>query len=310
MMAIVGDERPSIGYIVAWRKIPMSSITSPHVSGEITAPPEWQAIQHDVKCPLCDYNLRGLHEPRCPECGCQFDWPSVLDPSQRVHPWLFEHHPERSIRSYVQTLFNHLRPVQFWTTLQPTHRLNRFRLMRYYEIYAVLALLVAVAGYVEIVRYRLRWMLADPNSTFRFLLDALRWREVHLIVGASLLLALSPWFTFLALMLFQQSMRRSRIKASQVMRCTIYCGDVVAWYTAGAVIAITWLGTRPRPGQTEQLVLLLVCGVLLAAVLNTARLWIAYARYLRFKHALATVVAAQLIVGMTLLTIFTYATDR
>lgn len=25
--------------------------------------------QHDVACPDCDYNLRGLDKPRCPECG-------------------------------------------------------------------------------------------------------------------------------------------------------------------------------------------------------------------------------------------------
>lgn len=25
--------------------------------------------QHDVACPNCDYNLRGLDKPRCPECG-------------------------------------------------------------------------------------------------------------------------------------------------------------------------------------------------------------------------------------------------
>ena len=29
---------------------------------------EWLA-DHDVECPLCKYNLRGLVEPRCPECG-------------------------------------------------------------------------------------------------------------------------------------------------------------------------------------------------------------------------------------------------
>ena len=97
----------------------MSSITSPHASRDITAPPDWQAIHQEVKCPLCDYNLRGLHEPRCPECGYQFDWPSVLDPNKRLHPYLFEHHPERNIRSYVQTLLQHLRPKNFWRMANP-----------------------------------------------------------------------------------------------------------------------------------------------------------------------------------------------
>ena len=25
--------------------------------------------EHEARCPLCDYNLRGLSRPRCPECG-------------------------------------------------------------------------------------------------------------------------------------------------------------------------------------------------------------------------------------------------
>lgn len=68
-------------------------------------PPEWAAIEADVFCPLCDYNLRGLTEPRCPECGFRFDWPHVLDPTRRLHPYIFEHHPERNFRSFWQTAF-------------------------------------------------------------------------------------------------------------------------------------------------------------------------------------------------------------
>ena len=47
-----------------------------------------------LHCPLCEYNLRGLSEPRCPECGYRFEWAELRDPSRRLHPYLFEHHPE------------------------------------------------------------------------------------------------------------------------------------------------------------------------------------------------------------------------
>jgi len=30
-----------------------------------------------LRCPQCDYNLTGLSEPRCPECGEAFDWEQV-----------------------------------------------------------------------------------------------------------------------------------------------------------------------------------------------------------------------------------------
>lgn len=54
------------------------------------------AIEQDLPCPRCRYNLRGLTEPRCPECGFSFSFaeartgwlrdnvPSALD---RCDPW-------------------------------------------------------------------------------------------------------------------------------------------------------------------------------------------------------------------------------
>jgi hypothetical protein len=37
------------------------------------------AIDIDLPCPLCDYNLRGLIEERCPECGEAFDRAALRD---------------------------------------------------------------------------------------------------------------------------------------------------------------------------------------------------------------------------------------
>src|SRR5262245_9378940 len=38
------------------------------------------ALEPDAQplCPHCDYNLTGLPEPRCPECGIEFRWEAVL----------------------------------------------------------------------------------------------------------------------------------------------------------------------------------------------------------------------------------------
>jgi hypothetical protein len=41
---------------------------------------EPSTIDADLACPCCDYNLRGLTESRCPECGEPFD-------RQRLHEW-------------------------------------------------------------------------------------------------------------------------------------------------------------------------------------------------------------------------------
>src|SRR3954452_19194332 len=81
---------------------------------EIWRGPDWDAVGHEVLCPLCDYNLRGLAEARCPECGYRFVWAEILDPRTRVHPYLFENHPERNVWSFVRTLVGSLNSVRFF----------------------------------------------------------------------------------------------------------------------------------------------------------------------------------------------------
>ena len=63
--------------------------------------PDWATIDEEVLCALCDYNLRGLADARCPECGARFTWRELLDPALRIHPYLFEHHPNRASHSFA-----------------------------------------------------------------------------------------------------------------------------------------------------------------------------------------------------------------
>ena len=41
------------------------------------------ATREDVPCPACGYNLRGLKETRCPECGTQFTIEQLVEPDAR-----------------------------------------------------------------------------------------------------------------------------------------------------------------------------------------------------------------------------------
>lgn len=52
------------------------------MSAEPTSPPdpdEPHLIDEDLPCPECEYNLRGLTMPRCPECGHRFAWTDLPD---------------------------------------------------------------------------------------------------------------------------------------------------------------------------------------------------------------------------------------
>ena len=227
---------------------PMNPTPWPFVP-DPSAAPDWQSITHDVKCPLCGYNLRGLNEPRCPECGYPFGWANVLDPTKRRHPYLFEHHPERNVWSFFQTLFHNLNAIRFWRTLDPVQQLRVSRLMEYWLVGAMAALLPATVGAVEAVIHRLQWTHPRPGRLVRYLVQSMNGtRTIRWAVVASILLAVFPLLNFLALMIFQQSIRRRRIQAAHVLRCAVYGGDVILWYSLAK-----WKGASKRSARGREI---------------------------------------------------------
>lgn len=101
----------------------------------------------ELLCPLCDYDLRGLPEPRCPECGHQFEWEELTDPARMKLRWLFEH--RRGLGGYLGTSLRLWRPWEFWGSwLRPSHRLVVGRVVGFGMVGVVLAVLVVAVGIV------------------------------------------------------------------------------------------------------------------------------------------------------------------
>jgi hypothetical protein len=303
-------------------------------SSDVQTDPEQQ-----LHCPLCEYDLRGLVEPRCPECGYSFNWDELRDPARRLHPYLFEHHPERNVWSFRKTLANSMLPRRFWRTLYPTQPSFPRRLM----LYGLLVALIAAGALLGAIAYRsyqvdqtmrgrratqMRFMnpqtqaeiivrhgsvqayldLTSPTfPSWRYFspLFISNWLDLggHLQVTAFALLW--PWMTFASLLVFRASMRRARVRPVHVLRCVIYSADLAA--VAAAIVTIGWLFCDPWLHRTRNWSefwwrfssaqgALWVIAVLFA--LLTFRLWIAYRRYLRFDHPLATAIASQIMIGL------------
>ena len=125
-----------------------------------------------------------------------------------------------------------------------------------------------------------------------------------------------PWLTFLALLVFQISMRRARVRPAHVLRCVLYSWDAVFWigllFAGGVatryVLLTTFLPTLAWPGMLASILpappeaggdVLVVCGAVLTVV-AAYRLVVAFREYLRFDRPVATVLSSQVIVLLSM----------
>ena len=282
-------------------------------------------VDENVPCPLCYYNLRGVAEPRCPECGYTFAWRDLLDPERRRHPYLFEHHPRWNAWSLWRTFVGALRPRMFWRELRPAQPSNRRRLLLYWFLTSLLALAVPLGmigtGLVQSAVHtrgmrayyaatgRMTQGLLDinypPPSQFKFYrrhFAQYRGRALERLLTMAGVYAAWPWMTFLALMIFQASMRRAKVKPVHVMRCVTYTFDAIGLFswalllTFGLVVAAWLLFGWENYWWGHQSA---TTWWMVAAVgLLVYRLTIAYQSYLQFRHAFVTVFTAQFLVAL------------
>ena len=103
------------------------------------------AAESDILCPLCEYNLRGLTEARCPECGHRSTWEELRN-RPPTHPYLFEHHPRRNLWSFLRTTLGSLRVIRFWRGVLPTMSIRAGRLLLFGLMVTVIGSLSVLTG--------------------------------------------------------------------------------------------------------------------------------------------------------------------
>lgn len=265
--------------------------------------PDWQDPATEVLCPLCQYNLRGLSEPRCPECGYQFQWRDVLDPARRTHPYLFEHHPGRRWRSFWKTAFMAMLPWRFWKTLLPVQTSFPRRLLLYWCIVFVVVVLGLYSDYaVQVFREH------QPRFGRPFYYAGLSNTALIFDSVIAVLVLAWPWLTFCALMIFQISMHRQNIPNFHAMRCVLYSVSVAFWlglamlvWNVAMAAAILIAGDMPSSWSYEETYYSVVSLLWLATLLYfIICLIVSYWSYLRFRHVIPTILSTQLIVWLTL----------
>jgi len=245
------------------------------------APPDWDSISRDILCPLCDYNLRGLSEPRCPECGYRFAWPHLLFPERWQHPFLFEHQPRRNTWSFVRTFSTSFFPRKFWSVLNASHPPRPSRLFLYWIGASVLVAIAVVLLVVELfLRARSTWAID---------------RYVLTLISTCAICLAWPFLTFATLMIFRASMRRAKVRSIHVARCVVYGCNAAVWI--GLLLTAFSLLLGEIDGFADFMTRTAIFCIAMAAV-NLYHLGCAYRQYLKFDHPWAAVAATQIIVGL------------
>jgi hypothetical protein len=273
------------------------------------------AVAEELHCPLCDYNLRGTVEPRCPECGYQFEWDALRDPARRLHPYLFEHHPERNLGSFARTFVEGLRPARFWKSLLPVQHSSPRRLTLYGLIVGLATVLIGPVLCHALVAFAI--LATGVGVSWRNALG-MAWNATNiepapeLFFAAFALYVLWAVATFFSLLVFRISMRRARIHPVHVARCVVYSFDAVIWpalatCVATAVSIALALLLSKRDFALLSGTVAFAPWVLIAMVVY--RLVSAYRHYLRFDHPFLTILASQVIAGLVLLNVVVYWTN-
>ena len=277
--------------------------TTPPV--KVATPPDWDSIPDEILCPLCEYNLRGIPEPRCPECGFKFEWDEVLNPARRQHRFVFEHQGSRRGRAFWKTAVAGLWPGTFWRELTPMQPSFPRRLFAYWFIAMAIACLgetafVALMLFIEQPYYR-----RDVAELLRY--AALVSTPFWLLTFAWPLLSAASFFVY------QFSMFRAKVREIHVLRCVLYSSDIAMWAgLALPILAVPWvlgIGTIARYRAEQAIAILIMCVPVLAWLIFTYRLCRALKLYLRFSHSIAMVLCGQIMTVLTIAILFLYGSQ-
>ncbi len=253
-----------------------------------------------LHCPLCGYDLRGLVDPRCPECGFAFTWAELAAADRDRHAWLFEHGRGRNLRTFAATYVRSAFPRRFWRRVTPANPVRLGRLLLYWAVTNVALLAVIFSSVPGIA---IRWARYDSDGRASNAANAARvrsagrppgfyltvfqpsyldqayprpwttgfarqvWGEIDRAgvgpAAAAAAVGLAwPWLSLASLMIFRWSMRRAKVGTGHVLRVVIYGCDSALLLL---VVLGGYYGLREWPAVDEWL-----SGQVRPALLTTA----------------------------------------
>lgn len=271
--------------------------------------PRWEAIDFEVRCPRCGYELRLLPQARCPECGLEFDWRTVLDTSAWRSDFLFEHHwRTHPVRSWIKTTWAGLRPLRFWQYVSMHDRVQLgplwFLLLTSVLWFAITvnlvawltglalqaALRVVSPGFItpqwewlDGMQQVMSWALFNFNNPGGDL-------QLLCVLHVSLLAALA------VLCVLRQRVGGCRVRRVHILRVFAYASTPIYLCLGVLFVAVVGLlGLVDSRGASPVLVVsAVICGMAVMLVCPVLFLMAGFDRYMRIPRALLLAVAVVL----------------
>ncbi|HPF38325.1 MAG TPA: hypothetical protein P5081_15895 [Phycisphaerae bacterium] len=264
--------------------------------------PDWDTFLDDIDCPLCGYNLRGLSEARCPECGGAFSWNDLLDPRRRTHDYLYEYHEGYHAASILRTMTSGILPWRFWRSVSPALPVRMARLRQYLGVILGAMILSFLCGLAAIsvwaspvVWWASSWSFAgSPMAPWSWSVS-----DLQTVLGVNhFVLTIGIWFaaTYAAMHLFGTTMRRRRIKTAHVFRCLVYSSDVFIWLAGLLMLLDCWEAFA----ADDLAVLAQYLATLVAILIVDIRLVFAFRGYLQFPRPFAVVFLTQVVAALVI----------
>jgi len=258
-----------------------------------------------LTCAQCHYHLYGLTSERCPECGRWVDWQEALARYHRTRLPYFEYRwRDRPVRSLIGTWWRALRPRHLWCNFNLHDPPAPGPLLVMVLLFVLAAWCVdvflgaATVTLREMGIYR-SWGRPIAGAQIPDLLlqafgaqvsSQLLWRGtltyvIWLVTGLG------------SLLIFQESMRRFRVRQVQVLRVWAYSIPVVFPVVYGAVSAyaviVAWVA-QPWSRWSDDRILVAVALVMIL-VFPIWSLRCGYRHYLRMRHAAVVALSSQII---------------
>lgn len=286
--------------------------------------PNWDAIDFDLSCPRCAYNLRQLPGPRCPECGLEFDWRPLIRRHVDHATLLIEHAwRRRPAFSWLKTLGWTFAPGTIWrrVTLYDAVRPGPLLTFAVTSVLAILALTHALACAIVYVTF-----LLTPQTRGGWQIWTWQHPELHQLwmfgtwptLGDPryLLMLLGVLFGIggagIVLFVMQQTLGRCRVRSIQLLRVVVYVAPPLV--ACASLVLVAFVVLLPRGMFVGQVPLVpgealfdraplwqwmvLSGGVSLLFVAYAVLLTTALRRYLKLPRAAFVGVMSSLVAGL------------